>query len=252
LTAATTPDRPLDLSCRGSYGGASDRIEPFISMSNEGKPNPSQKGRPIAPALARVINALNLVSADADIEAIELELRKDPGLSLRLFQYIHSAGLALSTPVRTYRQAVMVIGYKPLYRWLSLLMLSAEREPSKLKLARNAAIRGRYMENLGREQLHRAKPDDLFVTGMFSLVHEIFDQPLGTLLETIQLPDDIQEALVSRAGIYGPLLLLAEATEREDEAETARLVEELLLDAEATATAHATAVEWVKQLGIGA
>lgn len=209
------------------------------------------KGRPIAPALARVIGALNLVSANADIEQIELELRKDTALSLRLFQYIHSAGLALSTPVRTYRQAVMVIGYKPLYRWLSLLLLSAEREPGKLKLARDAAIRGRFMELVGREQLQRSKPDDLFVTGMFSLVHEIFGHPLQQLLETIQLPDDIQEALLSREGVYGPLLNLAEAIEQDNQATVDRLIEELLLDPEATVAAHGAAVDWAKQLGIG-
>jgi c-di-GMP-related signal transduction protein len=209
------------------------------------------KGRPIAPALARVINALNLVSADADIEQIELELRKDTALSLRLFQYIHSAGLALSTPVRTYRQAVMVIGYKPLYRWLSLLLLNAEREPAKLRLAREAAIRGRFMELVGREQLHRSKPDDLFVTGMFSLVHEIFGHPMPLLLETIQLPDDIQEALLSRKGVYGPLLDLAEAVERESQPEVDRLILELLLDPDATHEARVAAIAWVKQLGIG-
>jgi len=221
-------------------------------MSEKTEPaGTAPKPRPIAPALARVINALNLVSADADIEQIELELRKDTALSLRLFQYIHSAGLALSTPVRTYRQAVMVIGYKPLYRWLSLLMLNAEREPTKLKLARDAAIRGRFMELVGREQLQRSKPDDLFVTGMFSLVHELFGHPLPMLLETIQLPEDIQKALLSRQGIYGPLLNLAEAVEQGNQAEADRLIEELLLDPDATAAAHSAAIDWVKQLGIG-
>jgi c-di-GMP phosphodiesterase len=215
------------------------------------QPGNTHKGRPITPALARVMNVLNLVSADADIEAIELEMRKDPALSLRLFQYIHSAGLALSTPIRSYRQAVMVIGYKPLYRWLSLLLLSAEREPRKLKLASSAAVRGRFMENVGREQLQRAKADDLFVTGMFSLVHEIFDQRLPFLLETIQLPDDIQEALLSRGGVYGPLLQLAEAMEQGNQTDITRLVGELLLDPEATTAAHEAAIEWTKHLGIG-
>lgn len=209
------------------------------------------KGRLITPALARVMNVLNLVSADADIDAVELEMRKDPALSLRLFQYIQSAGLALSTPIRSYRQAVMVIGYKPLYRWLSLLLLSAEGGSGKRKLAGSAAVRGRFMENVGREQLQRAKPDDLFVTGMFSLVHEIFDQSLPLLLETIQLPDEIQEALLSRSGVYGPLLQLAEAMEQDNRTEIDRLVGELLLDPEATAAAYQAALDWTKQLGIG-
>ena len=85
-------------------------------------------------------------------------MRRYPGLSLRLFQYIHSAGLALSSPIRSYRQAVMVIGYKPLYRWLSLLLLSAVREPGKLKLAHNAAVRGRFMENIGTSTCSARSP----------------------------------------------------------------------------------------------
>lgn len=207
--------------------------------------------RAIAPALIAVVNALNLVSADAEIEAIERELRKDPGLALRLFQYIHSADLSLSTPIRSYRQAVMVIGYKPLYRWLSLLLLSASRQPAKLELARKAAVRGRFMENVGRWQLHRSKPDELFITGMFSLLHEIFEQPLADLLLTIELPVEVQQALLEHAGPFGPMLQLAEAIEQQNQAEVERLNDELLLDPSKTEHSHLTANEWVDQLGLG-
>jgi len=216
-------------------------------------PDTSQRvpeGRPISPSLGRVINVLTLVSSNADIDQIELELRKDPALSLRLFQYIHSAGFGLATPVRSYRQAVMVLGYKPLYRWLSLLLLSAQREPAKLELGFNAAVRGRFMENLGREQLERSIPDDLFVTGVFSLVDKIFEHPMPLLLETMNLPEDICDALLSRAGAYGPLLQLAEAVEQNDGGEAERLIGDLLLEPKATAAGHQAAVQWVAQLGI--
>jgi len=216
-----------------------------------GTSKPIPEGRPIVPSLGRVINALNLVSSNADIEQIELELRKDPALSLRLFQYIHSAGFGLATPVRTYRQAVMVVGYKPLYRWLSLLLISANREPEKMELGFHAAVRGRFMEDLGREQLERSSPDDLFVTGVFSLVDRIFDHPMHLLLGTMTLPEDICDALLSRAGPYGPLLRLAEALEQDDAGEAERLGDELLLDPKSIGAAHKAATEWVAQLGIG-
>lgn len=212
--------------------------------------NPVHRVRPTAFSSGRAIKVLNLVSANADIERIELELRKDPVLTLQLLQYIHSAGFGLASPVRSYRQAVLVVGYKPLHRWLSLLM-NVEREPATIDLGFNAAVHGRFLENLGREHLERSNPDDLFMTGALSLLDRICDHPMAGLLDTVTLPEDICDALLSRAGPYGPLLQLAEAIEQNNTREVKLRIEELLLEPNATAATHRAAVQWVAQLGIG-
>lgn len=67
----------------------------------------------------------------------------------------------------------------------------------------------------------------------------------------MNLPEDICDALPSRAGAYGPLLQLAEAVERSDGDEAKRLIGDLLLEPKATAAGHQAAVQWVTQLGIG-
>jgi hypothetical protein len=48
---------------------------------------------------------------------------------------------------------------------------------------------------------------------MFSLLDRLLGLPMKEVLDTIQLPDEVVRALLTRGGVYGPYLALAEACE---------------------------------------
>jgi EAL and modified HD-GYP domain-containing signal transduction protein len=47
---------------------------------------------------------------------------------------------------------------------------------------------------------------------MFSLLDRLLGLPMKEVLETIQLPDEVVRALLTRGGVYGPYLALAVAS----------------------------------------
>nr|MBW4049624.1 EAL domain-containing protein [Pseudomonadota bacterium] len=100
------------------------------------------------PAFSTVLQLVDLVNKQAEIPRIEEVLKRDPALSFKLLRYINSSGFGLMSEVTSFRHAVMMLGYKKLFRWLVLLMATTPGNSAASAMARNAITRGRMMELL--------------------------------------------------------------------------------------------------------
>jgi EAL and modified HD-GYP domain-containing signal transduction protein len=69
------------------------------------------------------------------------------------------------------------------------------------------------------------------MTGLFSLLNIIFEQPFDELVDQLNLSDDVSDSLVNFGGPYGLLLMLAEAIEGDDAAAIRAAIDMLGLDA---------------------
>ena len=165
---------------------------------------------------ATVVRLLQLVQADADISAIEALLRQDAGLAFKLLRFINSAANGLSIRVESFQHAVMILGYKRLTRWLALLVLASSPDPNQFPLVGLSLRRGYFMERMGKHHFEGTNIDELFMTGLFSLLNPIFPQPFEELLDQVHLPDAVSDSLRNFGEPYGPLLRLAIALEGDD------------------------------------
>jgi EAL and modified HD-GYP domain-containing signal transduction protein len=205
----------------------------------------------INPGYANILNLLNMLRNNAEIRDIENALKRDVALSFKLLRYINSAGFGLSCEIQSFRHAVTILGYQKLYRWLTLLLVTAGAETgSPPALLKTAVTRGRLVELLGSHLLDGQDKDNLFIVGMFSLLDVLLDMQMDTILETLILPETVSDALLSRTGIYGPFLELAEACEDAEMAEVPRLCEQLQITPEMLNRAHVQALNWVEELGV--
>lgn len=204
----------------------------------------------INPVHATVVQLLEKVRQEADAKELELLFKKDVALTFKLLRYINSAGFGLSCEVQSIRHAVSILGMQPLYRWLTLLLVTAGGAPTMPTLARTAITRGRLCELVGKSCLPRADQDNLFIVGVFSLLPAFLEMPMEQVLERIVIPEKIVDALADRSGIYGPFLLLAEAVESGDAKQLEQLAGSLMMTPEKISQAHLQALAWVEQLGL--
>ncbi|TJZ65875.1 EAL and HDOD domain-containing protein [Chitiniphilus eburneus] len=205
----------------------------------------------INPSYANILNLLNMLRNNAEIRDIENALKRDVALSFKLLRYINSVGFGLSCEIQSFRHAVTILGYQKLYRWLTLLLVTAGAETgSAPALLKTAVTRGRLVELLGSHLLDGQDRDNLFIVGMFSLLDVLLDMPMDRVLETLILPESISDALLSRSNIYGPFLELAEACEDPDMSEVPRLCEQLQITPEMLNRAHVQSLAWVEELGV--
>lgn len=167
----------------------------------------------LAPSHAQIVRLLNLVRNDADITEIENALKQDVSLPYKLLRYINSVGFGLMVEVQSFRHAVTILGRDKLNKWLSLLLVSASKDPAAPAVMQAAIARGRMMEILGAHLFDKAQHDNLFITGAFSLLDVLLGTGLDVVLDQMTLPDSIRDALLHDDGAYAALLRLAIASE---------------------------------------
>lgn len=100
------------------------------------------------PGQAHIIRVLNLVRQGADVKQVEDALKQDVALSYKLLRYINSAGFGLAVEIQSFKHAVTLLGYEKLNRWLSLLLVTASKDPLAPALLHTALTRARFMESL--------------------------------------------------------------------------------------------------------
>jgi len=175
-----------------------------------------KSARPLQPGQAVVLELLRLVRDDADIAKIDATLKRDPALAFKLLRLVNSAAFGLPVQITSFQHAVMMLGYKKLMRWLSLLMATASKDSNTFPLMHASIRRGMFLESIGAEEHQTELRDELFITGAFSLLDKITGAPFEHLFELISLSENIVDAIVRRAGPYANYLTLIEAIERSD------------------------------------
>jgi EAL and modified HD-GYP domain-containing signal transduction protein len=160
----------------------------------------------------RLLTMLALLARDADSRELEAQLKQDPALSYHLLKLVNSAAFSSGTHIASFGQAISRIGRRQLQRWLQLL-LYARQQPDGLPnlLLPIAARRGAVLEALcKRDGGNRDEQDLAFMAGVFSLLDRLFRMPMAALLDGLNLPEDVEAALLVREGKLGQRLRLCE------------------------------------------
>jgi EAL and modified HD-GYP domain-containing signal transduction protein len=210
-------------------------------------PRPGSPVKGMNPAQTIILQLMQMVQNNDDVPKLESVLKRDPALSYKLLRFINSAGFGTGREIQSIRQAIAMLGYKPLYRWLTLLLATASTSGYSPVLMETAVVRGRLAELLGQKFLARGEGENLFVAGMFSLLDRLLGLPMKQVLDTIQLPEEVVRALLTRDGMYGPYLALAEACELNSNL-VASLAESLDISPQEVNKAHLSALAWAQNV----
>ncbi len=184
------------------------------------------------PALQAIVQLIDQVHKEAEIEALENTLKRDPPLAYKLLRYINSPAFGLSVEISSFRHAIMVLGYQRLKRWLALLLATASKDPNMKPVMFAAVRRGLLMEELSKDLGSAEMKGELFICGVFSLLDRMFNQPFSELLKTIPVPERVYQALVDGSGPYGPYFRLVKAIEGQQLEDIREASDGLLMSAE--------------------
>jgi EAL and modified HD-GYP domain-containing signal transduction protein len=197
-----------------------------------------------------VIQILNGLRSDADAPAIAILLQQDPVLTYKFLRYINSVSMGLSTTIQSLEQGLLVLGREKFSRWLSLLMFDF-KDPGCIErsLTEQALLRGRLMERLGAQSaLPKSRGDELFLTGLFSLLDQIMGLPIAEILAKVQVGASARAALADRSGPYAALLQLVIASEAGDSERVAREASALGIDELTLNRELLDALSWVHEI----
>jgi len=202
----------------------------------------------LSPAQASIVQLINLVRQQASTDAIEEVLKKDAGLAFNLMRLINSAGFGLAREITSFRQAVMIMGLKKLFRWAALLLTASRTGGVPSSVGQTAVVRGRLMELLALESMSQDEADQAFVAGIFSLLDVMLGMPMDSALGLLSVPEPVAAAVLRREGPLGELLTLAEACESSNDAVFDRAAATLHLTSQQINWAHLQALAWADHM----
>ena len=177
-------------------------------------------GKRTDPSKITLLRILTLMLSEAENEEIVEEFKEHPTLAYNLMRMVNSVGSGLTTKISSLSHGLIVMGRRPLQRWVQLLLYASGKggEGAISPLMQLAATRGKLME-LVAQKVH---PHDIgyidraFMVGMMSLLDTLMNEPLPAILARMNLQEDVEAALLERSGDLGDLLTLCEKLEAGD------------------------------------
>jgi EAL and modified HD-GYP domain-containing signal transduction protein len=189
-----------------------------------------------------LLQLFNDLRANKDVAVIERSFKDNPKLAYGLLQLMNSAFFRAGRKVASLGQAITLLGYENLQKWVVLLLFTVDRRDAQSHpLIEKALMRSRLMESLAKKTGEWTLADPAFITGMLSFMNVFFNLKPGEVTQKLNLVQEIQDALEKRKGVLGTLLMLAEKTDRQEyegigeEASTLKLSAEDVLWAETNA-----------------
>ncbi|MEO0249959.1 MAG: HDOD domain-containing protein [candidate division WOR-3 bacterium] len=172
----------------------------------------------ISPSQLLLLELSAHLARDEDMQVVERIFKKNPDLTFGLLKLINSAFFRVQQKVTSIRQAIALLGYENLQKWVALLLFTIDhRDHTVNPLVEKVLIRGRMMEMLAeRVTSSKTVADSAFITGILSFVTVLFGVALSDIIGKLNLAPEIQEALEKRQGLLGTLLAITEDLDDED------------------------------------
>jgi len=175
-------------------------------------------------------------------------VERDLGLSYKLLRFVNSASFAREKPIGSLKHAMVYMGEAELKKFIALLALANLSENSGSELLNMSVVRARFCDQLASLNQDQVNPPSAFLTGLFSLVDALLEQPLAELLEDLPILAEIKTALLEHGGRLGTYLELAKAFEQANWEKQQQLTRQALTKPIDLSPVYLEAVEWAHGL----
>lgn len=148
----------------------------------------------------------------------------------------------------------MVLGRKQLQRWVQLLLYAADNKNERMSdaMLQMAATRGKMMELIATvDRPHdKSHQDRAFMTGILSLLDALLGIEMTEIIEKLNIPSEISQALLLRSGRLGQALKLIEANEKGEIVSVKSILVELnFLSLSELTSLELEALGWANRIG---
>ncbi len=204
--------------------------------------------KPPESKLARM-QLLHVVNgAEFNLDQAAAIIKHDATLSMKLFRYINSAFFSIKHEVSGIRHALTLLGEKNIKKWATLLILSSMVDDKPAELLRQAIVRARFCELLAGSADLAGQDQELFITGIFSLLDTMLEQSMANLLADMPIAGAVKSALLGKPSPYLDFLSLAIAFETGDWSLIADLAQEYKIPEPRLTAFHGQAFQWADKI----
>ncbi|MCK6261976.1 EAL domain-containing protein [Vibrio sp. ZSDE26] len=184
---------------------------------------------------------------DIDYKAIDELISTDISLSYKLLTFVNSSS-TVSTKIASFKQALIYLGKERIRKFISLVAIASTQESKPDYLYGLSIQRARFCELLAARNQTNCIEGSAFLTGMFSLLDSLLDQPLNVLVDEMPIEEEVKAALSTGEGMLGLVLALVKAYEKADWDQVTKLSNQLGLSSDNINQSYDDAVKWTADL----
>ncbi|TMO77056.1 histidine kinase [Pseudoalteromonas sp. S3776] len=153
-----------------------------------------------------------VMKSSPDIKQISALFEADAALAYKLMRLINSGVFPIQSKISSIKQALVYLGHERLKKFVSLIVTAHTAGKKPAELMQVCVVRARFCELIAK-QVSKSLAGEAFLTGLFSLLDAILDQPMSLLVEKLPFPDDIKAALLNEKNTLYYILNVVQAYE---------------------------------------
>lgn len=202
----------------------------------------------IKPSFLTVVQLCKeITNQDINYDELERLISLDVTLSYKLLTFVNASYL-IRSEIKSFKQALVYLGEERLRKFISLVAITSTQDDKPDSLYSLSIQRARFCELLLRDMNTNLDEGLGFLTGMFSLLDSLFDQPLEELVEKMPIDHMVKSALVTKQGKLGNILSLVKAYENADWTTVIAYRDKLGSSDEKLAKHYDDAIKWTEDL----
>jgi EAL and modified HD-GYP domain-containing signal transduction protein len=205
--------------------------------------------RKLTPIKANQLQLIHFaIDPMVDYKKLASVIANDAVLSYRILRLVNSAYYGLQYKVKNIRHALAILGIRNIRKYVTLLTIDRMTDEKPEELIKISLVRGRVLEALAHLVGMRRNKDELFLLGLFSLIDVLSDSTMEEVLDRINLPNRVVQALITDEGKYADMLNIVTSYERGDWTRATDLSERYGFSVDELFRLYIPAVEWANEV----
>ena len=153
-----------------------------------------------------------IMGPNPDLTKIAALFELDAALAYKLLRLINSGVFPIQSKLASLKQALVYLGQERLKKFVSLIVTAHTAGKKPAELMQVCVVRARFCELIAKK-VAKHQSGEAFLTGLFSLLDAILDQPMSLLVEKLPFQDDIKAALLEEKNTLYYILKVVKAYE---------------------------------------
>ena len=159
----------------------------------------------VSPLKINYISLLNLIEEDDfDLTKAADIISQDTALIISLLRLANTR--SFNSEITSVRVAVSMLGQKDLTRWIQTTVIEKLCSDKPNELMRLSLLRAKFAENLAPVFGMAMRSQELFLTGLFSILDIIMDCSMEEALSMVRVSGKIRTALLEHTGSLAEVL----------------------------------------------
>lgn len=159
----------------------------------------------VSPLKINYISLLNLIEEDDfDLTKAADIISQDTALIISLLRLANTR--SFNSEITSVRVAVSMLGQKDLTRWIQATVIEKLCSDKPNELMRLSLLRAKFAENLAPVFGMAMRSQELFLTGLFSILDIILDCSMEEALSMVRVSGKIRTALLEHTGSLAEVL----------------------------------------------